>query len=111
MADEAFSPDFDFVTDLRDVRFFDADYRGIAHLASRLRDVHAEMPETVRYVVLCERDVQFGMARMYQQIVENNVAFSLHLTRTVRAAAEVLGLPEDRLKDMLDAVRVPDDGS
>ncbi|WP_136442731.1 hypothetical protein [Pacificoceanicola onchidii] len=104
-SDPAFSPDYNFITDLRSVITFDADYKRLSHLATRLKPFYDAMPAEVVYVTLSERDVQFGMSRMFQQIVENSVAFQFHLSRDLPDAALALGLEPQTLQRLLDEAR------
>ncbi|MFW2545169.1 hypothetical protein ACN2XU_21280 [Primorskyibacter sp. 2E107] len=101
-----YAPDFNIVTDLRDVRSFEADYQQLTQLAPNLAHVHKQMPASVNHVILTERDVQFGVARMYQQVVENTVKFNVYATRELCCAATIVSVPEDTLSAILDTIKV-----
>lgn len=106
-SDGAYQPSYNFLCDFRATSIFDADYQRLTHLATRLIPIYANIPSSVTFVILTDRDIQYGMARMFQQILENSVAFEFHLSRDLADAAQALGLSTAKLQSRLDAAGRP----
>ncbi|WGW03021.1 hypothetical protein [Tropicibacter oceani] len=101
MADPAFSPDFAQITDLTGITRFDADYAQVSTLASFIADSAVDIEPGTLFVILATRDINYGMARMFQQLIEGRTPFSVSLVRSRTEAARVLALSTQTVDRML----------
>ena len=105
MADSAFSNSFMQVTDLSGITDFAADFSQVSNLVSFLVSASAPIVPGTLFVLIATGDVHYGMARMFQQLIDGRTPFALHLVRSRAEAARIMGLTADTLDRLLD---IPD---
>lgn len=92
LAAPGFEPDFNHLVDLRRITTFEP---GAADLRARARRDHDDARlDAGRIAIVSSSDIVFGMARMYEILMED-AAVSVRTFKTMEEAMKWLGLPAD----------------
>ncbi|SMX35955.1 hypothetical protein [Maliponia aquimaris] len=89
-----FDPAFVMLTDTRDLVHVDADFRRILWAVERTRKLFDRFPKGTLCVIHAPRDVNFGLARILQQVAEPFSPFRIAIERDEAAALALAGQAE-----------------
>lgn len=101
-----FDPAHVMLTDTRHLQGVDADFRRILWALERTRPLFGRFPKGTLSVIHAPRDVNFGLARILQQVAEPFTPFRFEIERDEEMALALAGQPEmrfDRLEAALSA--------
>lgn len=102
MAHQAFDLGYTQITDLSDVVQFDTNFSGVSQAASVLSELLKDAPaEAVNYI-LAPEDVHFGLARMYQQLMDGKSPLQVIVVRSRAELAHCIDLEDDQMSEMFD---------
>lgn len=102
MSHQAFDLGFTHITDLTDVTKFDTDFSSMSLAATELAKLLKDAPAgTVNYIV-APADIHFGLARMYQQLMDGKSPLEVIIVRSRTELTEWMHLEDTQLAEMLD---------
>ena len=81
-SDPAYNPDADFLADLESVTSYDIDYRGMLALVQALLPEFRSRKPGFRTAIHAPADPGFGVARMYQTILQAHAATPVAVFRS-----------------------------
>ena len=96
-----FAPGMIELIDLREILEFDMSYRTMSNMIYRLGKLHTLHGPPAQELLLAENDVAFGMARMFESIVELAGGPNVHIARSEAEALLRLGRPERSISELL----------
>ncbi|MFZ7089822.1 hypothetical protein [Primorskyibacter sp. 2E233] len=101
LAEPNYLPQMAQIYDLSDVTDFDANFAQISSLVTFLGEISSQVDQNTPLVIIAPKDIQFGMARMFQQLMDGRTPFDVHLVRNWAEAAKIVDLPPERFQEML----------
>ena len=106
-ADPNFAPRATELIDLREIVEFDMSYRTMSNMIYRLGKLHAIYGPPAQELLLADNDVAFGMARMFESIVELADGPPVEVLRSEAETLLRLGRPERSIAELLAGPHQP----
>lgn len=100
-ADPDFCPEQRHLVDWEHVSTFDADYASVSALVRNSQPGYSVVPKGLLCVMHAPQDLNFGMARMYQQVADTVLPLQIEVTRSETEAVERAGIPDKTLEGVL----------
>jgi hypothetical protein len=105
--DPAFDPNLQFLWDFSDVTSFEGGFQDVSNFVSQRIRLLGHDSLHPNNLMIAQEDTMFGVARMYQQLVESRGLPAPQTVRSYEEAGVVVGLPPETLMSMRGALQPP----